>query len=210
MIIINPLCVFLFVCLIHMHKSMFSILFVRNVIHVEVICSFLCCVIIAVLVIQGINTRGISTTCLVWCTTGVKVAWLLLDRSPFRAPWPIKGQHRYPMMPWEVKSFPVKGCCRTYTRLGWHCYSALNDVIRSAMASEITCLTIVYSTVYSRRRSKEALKLHVTGPCEGNAPGTGEFPAQRASNAEKLSIWWRHHDSLPNGNYLLSNIIRVT
>ena len=22
---------------------------------------------------------------------------------------------------------------------------------------------------------------------------TGEFPAQRASNAEKVSIWWRHH-----------------
>ena len=41
---------------------------------------FLCCVIIAVLVIQGINTRGISTTCLVWCTTGGQsgliAAWL--------------------------------------------------------------------------------------------------------------------------------------
>ena len=24
--------------------------------------------------------------------------------------------------------------------------------------------------------------------------GTGEFPAQRASNAENVSIWWRHHD----------------
>ena len=23
---------------------------------------------------------------------------------------------------------------------------------------------------------------------------TGEFPAQRASNAENGSIWWRHHD----------------
>ena len=29
--------------------------------------------------------------------------------------------------------------------------------------------------------------------CEGNSPVTGEFPAQRASNAEKASIWWRHH-----------------
>ena len=25
------------------------------------------------------------------------------------------------------------------------------------------------------------------------APGTGEFPAQMASNAENVSIWWRHH-----------------
>ena len=22
---------------------------------------------------------------------------------------------------------------------------------------------------------------------------TGEFPAQRASNAENVAIWWRHH-----------------
>ena len=26
-----------------------------------------------------------------------------------------------------------------------------------------------------------------------NSPVTGEFPTQRASNAEKVSIWWRHH-----------------
>ena len=55
----------------------------------------------------------------------VRVAWLLLASSPFRAPWPIKGQHSHPMMHREVKSFPVKRCCRTYTRLGWYCYSAL-------------------------------------------------------------------------------------
>ena len=30
----------------------------------------------------------------------------------------------------------------------------------------------------------------------GNSPVTGEFPAQRASNAENVSIWWRHHDKL--------------
>ena len=28
-----------------------------------------------------------------------------------------------------------------------------------------------------------------------NSPGTGEFPAQRASGAETLSIWWRHQAS---------------
>ena len=44
-----------------------------------------------------------------------------------------------------------------------------------------------------RRRSKETSKLRLTGLCEGNSPGTGEFPAQRASNAENVSIWWRHH-----------------
>ena len=37
-------------------------------------------------------------------------------------------------------------------------------------------------------------KLRVTGLCEGNSPGTGEFPAQRASNAGNDSIWRRHHE----------------
>ena len=44
-----------------------------------------------------------------------------------------------------------------------------------------------------RRRSKKTSKLRVTGLCEGNSPVTGEFPAQMASNAENVSIGWRHH-----------------
>ena len=45
-----------------------------------------------------------------------------------------------------------------------------------------------------RRRSKKTSMLCVTGFCEGNSPVTGEFPSQWASNAEYISIWWRHHD----------------
>ena len=44
-----------------------------------------------------------------------------------------------------------------------------------------------------RRRSKKTSKLPVTGLCAGNSPGTAEFPAQMASSAENVSIWWRHH-----------------
>ena len=44
-----------------------------------------------------------------------------------------------------------------------------------------------------RRRSKKTSKLRVTGLCAWNLPGTGEFPAQMASNAENFSIWWSHH-----------------
>ena len=44
-----------------------------------------------------------------------------------------------------------------------------------------------------RRRSKKTSKLCVTGLCEGNSPVTDEFHSQRASNAENVSIWWRHH-----------------
>ena len=44
-----------------------------------------------------------------------------------------------------------------------------------------------------RRRPKKTSKLRVTGLCEGNSPVTGEFRAQKTSNAENVSIWWRHH-----------------
>ena len=47
-----------------------------------------------------------------------------------------------------------------------------------------------------RHRSKKTSKLRVTALCVGNSPETGEFPAQRASNAENVSIWWRHHELL--------------
>ena len=46
-----------------------------------------------------------------------------------------------------------------------------------------------------RRRSKKTSKLRVTDLCAGNSPVTGEFPALRASNAENVFVWWRHHDS---------------
>ena len=56
-----------------------------------------------------------------------------------------------------------------------------------------------------RRRSKKTSKLRVTGLCAGNSPGTGEFPGQMASNAENVSIWWRHHDlSAALNNIILS------
>ena len=44
-----------------------------------------------------------------------------------------------------------------------------------------------------RCRSKKTSKLRITGLCAGNSPITGEFPSQWASNAEDVSIWWRHH-----------------
>ena len=44
------------------------------------------------------------------------------------------------------------------------------------IASQITILTIVYSIVYSDADQRK------------HSPGTGEFPAQMASNAENVSI----------------------
>ena len=39
---------------------------------------------------------------------------------------------------------------------------------------------------------KKTSKFLVTGLCVGNSPVTGEFFAQKASNAENVSISWRH------------------
>ena len=50
-----------------------------------------------------------------------------------------------------------------------------------------------------RLKSKKTSKLCVTGLCAGNSPGTSEFPTQMASNAENVSIWWRHHVTVKVG-----------
>ena len=47
-----------------------------------------------------------------------------------------------------------------------------------------------------RRRSKKTSKLRVSDFCEGNSLLTGELPAQMASNADYVSIWWRHHEEM--------------
>ena len=75
-----------------------------------------------------------------------------------------------------------------------------------AMASQITSLTIVYSTVYSGA-DKKTSKLRVTSLCAGNLPRTGEFPDQMASNAENVSIWWRHHELINSSIHEHSSVV---
>ena len=99
---------------------------------------------------------------------------------------------------WPVPSFLVFCCWHGSVEICWHDNWALqfgihyNDVILSAMTSQITSLKIVYSTVCS-----DADQRNIKAPrhwlCDGNSPVTGEFPAQKATNAENVSIWWRHH-----------------
>ena len=47
-----------------------------------------------------------------------------------------------------------------------------------------------------RLRWKNTSKLRATDICAGNSPVTGEFPAQMASHAENVAVWWRHHDRI--------------
>ena len=48
-----------------------------------------------------------------------------------------------------------------------------NDIIMTTMSSQITILTVVYSTVYSDAGKKNTSKLRVTGLCAVNSPHKG-------------------------------------
>ena len=64
--------------------------------------------------------------------------------------------------------------------------SRYSDVIMRTMASQITSVSIVCSTVCSGRAPRH-------WPWWGEFTGDRWIPAQRANNAENDSIWWRHH-----------------
>ena len=68
-----------------------------------------------------------------------------------------------------------------------------NDVIMTKIASQITSLTTVFTQPFIQKQIKENIKAPRHWPLCGEFTGTGEFPAQRASYAENVSIWWRHH-----------------
>ena len=57
------------------------------------------------------------------------------------------------------------------------------------VVSQITSLTIVYSTVYS----DADIKAPCHWPLCGEFTRTGEFPPQMVSNKENVPIWWRYH-----------------
>ena len=64
-----------------------------------------------------------------------------------------------------------------------------SDVIMSVMASQITDVLFVYSRANQRKHQSSAspaLWRELTSPVNS--------PAQMASNAEIISIWWRHHE----------------
>ena len=46
---------------------------------------------------------------------------------------------------------------------------------------------------FIRAQIKENIKAPRHWPLCGEFTGPGDFPAQRASNAENVSVWWRHH-----------------
>ena len=72
-----------------------------------------------------------------------------------------------------------------------------SDAIMSGMASQITSVSIVYLNVNlggDQRKHQSSTSLAFL--CEGNPLVISGLPSQRASNMEKISIWWRHHDNI--------------
>ena len=83
-----------------------------------------------------------------------------------------------------------------------------SDVMMRTMASQITSLAIVYWTVYSEADQRKQQSSTSLAFVRGNSPVAGEFPAQRASNAENVSIRCRHHVlQIPRGCDLISWIL---
>ena len=59
----------------------------------------------------------------------------------------------------------------------------------TTIASQISSLAVLFTQPFIETQIKENIK----APRHWPLWGTGEFPAQRASYAENVSIWWRHH-----------------
>ena len=94
-------------------------------------------------------------------------------------------------------------CVRNLTHVGFtqcimHAYvsctipSHYNDVMMGAIASQLTGVSIVCSAVCQgadqRKHQSSASLTYVRG-----TSGDRWIPSQRDSNAENVSIWWRHH-----------------
>ena len=111
-----------------------------------------------------------------------------------RGGWRYLGDN-YSMNAWILKGNDIIFPCNE-VRLVYICPMSsnlvcnhYNDVIMSALASQIISVSIVCSTV----EIKENIKAPRHWPLCGEFTGTGEFLVQMASNAENVSIWWRHH-----------------
>ena len=91
---------------------------------------------------------------------------------------------------WNVYSRHVAMIFSEYGRLN---VSIHDDVTMGGMASQITSLTIVYSTVYSgadqRKHQSSASLALVRGIHRWTVNSPQKWPVTR----KKVSIWWRHH-----------------
>ena len=51
----------------------------------------------------------------------------------------------------------------------------------------------MFTQPFVQAQIKENIEVPRSMLCEASSPVTGEFYSQKASNAEDVSLWWRHH-----------------
>ena len=86
--------------------------------------------------------------------------------------------HFYTMYPWICISLPIT---MTSQWAWWRLRSPASRL---------------FTQPFIQTQIKENIKAPRHWPLCGEFTGTGEFPAQRASYVEYVSIWWRHHARL--------------
>ena len=94
---------------------------------------------------------------------------------------------------YTIVPVPVKKSCKIWVYNLCH----YNDVIMGEMASQITGVTIVYPNICSgadQRKHQSSVSLAFVWGIHRSRVNS----PQRTSNAENVSIWWRHHDSNKN------------
>ena len=75
------------------------------------------------------------------------------------------------------------------------CYIYLDGYNSARHMSQISGVSIVYWNISSGAGQRKHQGSSLLAFVRGNSPVTVEFPSQRASDAENVSIWWRHHDT---------------
>ena len=150
--------------------------------------------------IQGINSYGIdlviqqySAFCAKRLLSTLKSIYGLTmkKRLDISMQWPLPFPEVSPI---DNSAEPLAGRMLTivYIALQWS-HNERHGI------SNHRCLECLLTRLF-RRTSKKTSKLHWA--LWGNPPVTGGFPSQRASNAENVPIWWRHHGTL-NANMLM-------
>ena len=122
------------------------------------------------------------------CISLMTVHCISIQTTQYNVPYnPINNKPALTnIMSWRLKRsskrWPVHRCHMVH----------YDDVIMGSIASPITSLTI-FTQAFIQTQIKENIKALRHWPLCDEFTGTGEFPAQMASNAENVSIWWRHH-----------------
>ena len=137
----------------------------------------------------NIDRIPLEMTSLVWCQTFIS---LTMPRKAYHTIQDFLGRNTMHYYFDTTSMWPMNliDWVANYSDLHLIIHYFISRVIMGAMAFQIT--SRFFNHLFGRRWKKTS-KLRVTGLYEGNSPVTDEFPAQRVSNAENVSIWWRHH-----------------